>query len=118
MISGLPMMRKAACSSGNFQMILIRGRFFLKLSTKGTEDVTYVSHDEDDGAWQFLGDSMADGGGPVISCLHHPIDRDPSLAELADLPQGWYAERAKVGEPWVRRKHEAEEGSEEVAALF
>jgi len=55
---------------------------------------------------------MAGGGGPVISCLHHPIDHDPSLAELADMPQGWYAERAKVGEPWVRRKHEAEEGSE------
>lgn len=75
----------------------------------GTEDVTYVSHDEEDGAWQFLGDSMSDGGGPVISCLHHPIDRDPSLAELADLPQGWYAERAKVGEPWMRKKHENSE---------
>ncbi len=70
----------------------------------GTEQVTYVSHDEEDGAWQFLGDSMSDGGGPVISCLHHPIDDDPSLAELADLPLGWYAERDKAGEPWVRRK--------------
>lgn len=58
---------------------------------KGTEPVTYVSHDADDGAWQFLGDSMSDGGGPVISCLHHPIDRDSSLAELADLPLGWSA---------------------------
>jgi len=35
-----------------------------------------------------LGNSMSDGGGPVISCFHHPIDRDPSLAELADLPLG------------------------------
>lgn len=79
---------------------------------KGTEAVTYVSHDADDGAWQFLGDSMSDGGGPVISCFHHPIDGDPSLAELADLPIGWYAERAKLGEPWVRRKHEPDESSE------
>ena len=79
---------------------------------KGIEAVTYVSHDADDGAWQFLGDSMSDGGGPVISCFHHPIDRDPSLAELADLPLGWYAERAKLGEPWVRRKHEPDEASE------
>jgi len=31
---------------------------------QGTEPVTYVSHDEEDGAWQFLGDSMSDGGGP------------------------------------------------------
>lgn len=71
----------------------------------GTESITYVSHDEEDGAWQFLGDSMADGGGPVISCFHHPIDKDRSLEELADLPKGWYAERAKVGDPWVRKIH-------------
>jgi hypothetical protein len=71
---------------------------------KGTEPVIFVSHDAEDGAWQFLGDSMSDAGGPVISCFHHPIDRDPTLVELADLPLGWYAERRKVGEPWIRRK--------------
>ena len=63
----------------------------------GTEHVTFVSHDAEDGAWEFLGDSMSDGGGPVVVCLHHPIDRDPSLAELADLPLGWYAERSELG---------------------
>jgi hypothetical protein len=78
----------------------------------GTEHVTYVSHDVEDGAWQFPGDSMSDGGGRVLSCLYHPIDRDPSLAELADLPLGWYAERGKVGEPWVRRKHMLEDTTE------
>jgi hypothetical protein len=78
----------------------------------GIEPVTYVSHDADDGAWQFLGDSMADGGSPSLSCFHHPIDRDPSLAELADLPIGWYAERSNVGQPWVRRKHPPYQGTE------
>ena len=68
-----------------------------------------MSHDEDDGAWQFLGDSMSDGGGPIVSCFHHPIDNDPSLSELADLPLGWAAERAKPGEPWTRYKREVEE---------
>ena len=77
----------------------------------GTEPVTFVSHDAEDGAWQFLGDSMSDGGG-VISCLHHPIDHDPSLAELADLPLGWYAERDKVGEPWVRKERMPDDASE------
>jgi hypothetical protein len=73
----------------------------------GAEAVTYVSHDAEDGAWQFLGDSMA--GDPktgVLSCFHHPIDNDPSLKELGDLPLGWWAERAKVGEPWLRHQHE------------
>ena len=77
----------------------------------GIEPVTYVSHDAEDGTWQLLGNSMSDGGGPVLSCFHHPIDRDPSLAELADLPLGWYAERAKVGELWVRKKHSSDEES-------
>jgi hypothetical protein len=78
----------------------------------GTETVTYVSHDAEDGTWQFLGNSMSDGGGPVISCFHHPIDRDSSLAELADLPSGWYAERRGVGELWTRSKHAPEDASE------
>jgi Domain of unknown function (DUF4262) len=85
-------------------------RVFLSQSVhEGREAVTYVSHDESDGAWQFLGDSMSNGGGPVISCFHHPIDNDPSLSELADLPSGWWAERAEPGEPWVRSKHEKSE---------
>jgi Domain of unknown function (DUF4262) len=79
---------------------------------KGTEAVTYVSHDAEDGAWQFLGNSMLDGGGPVLSCLHHPIDNDPSLAELADLPLGWYAERNKPGEPWLRKKRAPDDASQ------
>lgn len=80
------------------------GVFLSETVHNGSEPVTYVSHDADDGAWQFLGSSMADGGGPVLSCFHHPIDGDPSLSELADLPLGWFAERTKVGEPWVRRR--------------
>jgi hypothetical protein len=71
----------------------------------GLEPVTYVSHDVEDGAWQFLGDSRAGDGGPALSCFHHAIDRDPSLAELADLPAGWCAQRAGARQPWVRSKH-------------
>jgi hypothetical protein len=79
------------------------------------EPITYVSHDLEDGAWQFLGDSMAgDDDEAVLSCFHHPIDEDPSLVELADLPLGWWAEREKPGAPWIRYEHEpAEEIAEE-----
>jgi hypothetical protein len=75
----------------------------------GTEPISYVSRDADDGAWQFLGDSMSDGGGPVLVCLHHPIDKDPTLKELADLPVGWYAERSEVGAAWIRSKQGKDE---------
>lgn len=84
------------------------GVFLSQAVHNGTEPVTYVSHDAEDGAWQFLGDSMADGS-PTLSCFHHPVDRDPSLAELADLPLGWYAERSHLGQPWVRKKRQPDD---------
>jgi hypothetical protein len=83
------------------------GAFLSKAVDNGTEPITFVSHDAEDGAWQFLGDSMSDSGG-VLVCLQHPIDRDPSLVELADLPLGWYAERNSIADPWIRRRKPSE----------
>ena len=80
------------------------------------EAITYVSHDADDGSWQFLGDKMADGGGPVVSCLHHPIDDDPTLEVLADLPLGWYATRETPQSSWQRFEHPPEPPNEDTPA--
>lgn len=55
---------------------------------------------------------MSDGGGPVIVCLHHPVDKDASLKELADLPLGWIAERENTSAPWVRYERKVQEGAE------
>lgn len=86
------------------------GVYMSKAVHHGSESITFVSHDPN-GDWQFLGDSMAESSG-VLVCLHHPIDADPTLKELADLPVGWYAERAKLGEPWTRFQHEPEDDSD------
>jgi hypothetical protein len=51
---------------------------------------------------------MSDGGGPVLSCLHHPIDNDRTLEDLYDLPLGWYATRERPGGSWERFKHPPE----------
>ncbi len=85
--------------------------FLSKSVQTGAEPITYASHDEADGAWQFLGDSMIEGGGPVVVCFHHPIDNDPTLKELADLPLGWWAKRSRPGEPWIRSKHKPEDNT-------
>jgi hypothetical protein len=53
------------------------------------------------------------GAGPGWTCLHHPIDADPSLKELANLPIGWCGKRTKPGEPWIRQRLEPEENSDE-----
>ena len=71
----------------------------------GREPVTYMSHDQD-GDWQFLGPSMSEDLPPVVVCLHHPVDSDSSLKELADLPRGWCAERPAPARPWVRSELE------------
>jgi hypothetical protein len=62
------------------------------------EPVLTVYHDHD-GDWQFHGE--ADDGG-VLLCLHHLVDRDNTLNDLADLPCGWCAWRDSVGAPWQR----------------
>jgi hypothetical protein len=62
------------------------------------EPVTQIYH-EHNGDWQFLG---ATSGECVLLCLHHLIDFDPTLNELADLPRGWCAWRDSVGVPWQR----------------
>lgn len=90
------------------------GVYLSRAVHEGGEPVTYVSHDADDGAWQILGDSMSDSGA-VLVCFHHPVDDDPSLKELADLPLGWWAERDAPGEPWRRFKDEPEEDESEEA---
>jgi hypothetical protein len=81
--------------------------------SSGAEPVTYVSHDLEDGAWQFLGDSMSGGREPVLLCLHHAIDNDPTLIQIADLPVGWWAEGVKPGELWIKQRHDSRDTADD-----
>ena len=68
----------------------------------GQQPILYVSHDADDGGWQFLdGGTVSEEDARVVS-LQEMIKRDSTLRELADLPLGWKAEREAVGKPWRR----------------
>jgi hypothetical protein len=61
-----------------------------------------VSHDEDDGCWQFIGPSGArEADGKVVG-LQTILSLDPTVREVADLPLGWTAVRNSVGGAWVR----------------
>ena len=117
-LSGPPPIPKAACSTGSFPDTPHTRVYLSETVHKGTESVTYVSHDAEDGAWQFLGDSMDGGGGPVISCFHHPIDNDPTLSELANLPLGWCATRSKPGEAWIRREQQDPEENSRLSSTL
>jgi hypothetical protein len=68
--------------------------------------ILMVTHDEEDGAWQFLDGStpmMEDGR---IMGLEEIVSRDNSILELANLPEGWMAIRSSPSSPWKIMKHE------------
>ncbi len=65
--------------------------------------VLFVSHDSDDGAWQFYPAESAPDGDSVIVALDEIISLDPGIADIADLPRGWIARRGSAAAPWRRR---------------
>src|SRR5438270_13122245 len=77
--------------------VIVLGRIL-----RGDAPVLLVTHDEDDGSWQFLdGEHVFEHDAAVVS-LFEMVQFDPSLAELADLPLGWSAERDGAGQVWRR----------------
>jgi hypothetical protein len=64
--------------------------------------VLRVTHDADDGGWQFLCGTTNDTADGRVVGLGRMCDRDGSLLEVADLPEGWHAWRERVGAPWRR----------------
>jgi len=70
--------------------------------TDGLKPVLLVVHDAEEGDWQFVTGEPFDASDGLLVTLRSMIERDPSLAELADLPLGWRASRENVGVPWRR----------------
>jgi hypothetical protein len=64
--------------------------------------ILLVTHDADDGSWQFLCGTMDETSDGRVVGLGRLCDRDPSLLELADLPEGSRAWRERAGAPWRR----------------
>jgi hypothetical protein len=70
------------------------------------EWIAYVSHDAEDGAWQFhtnQSDPVGEDDAVVVS-LHNIVSLDPTVQALADLPLGWCAWRAEKSAQWARSK--------------
>lgn len=53
-----------------------------------------------EGDWQCLCGETHENEVPKVVGLNHLFERDPTLAELRDLPAEWQAERTAVGSPW------------------
>lgn len=68
----------------------------------GDEPVLYVSHDADDGMWQFIGTTDASIKNGRIGHLHHLVELDATLIEVLNLEPGQHATRTHVGDAWTR----------------
>jgi len=68
----------------------------------GRNPILYVSHDEDDGGWQFLDGGDVSSENAMVVGLSEVAAHDPTICQLADLPVGWYAFRESSEKPWQR----------------
>lgn len=70
-----------------------------------TKDILIVSHDEDDGMWEFLdGMDVKEENGAIVS-IWEIVGIDNSVNELFDLPEGWIAYRENKNARWIREKN-------------
>lgn len=72
----------------------------------GKKNVVCVSHDFEDGMWQFLDDEELDEDNACIVSLAEILRIDGSLNELHDLPLGWIAYREGINDSWKKEKQE------------
>lgn len=78
--------------------------FTSKTILEKSDWIQYVSHDEEDGAWQFhpkIGTQEEDAR---IVSLEEIVKMDRSIAALFDLPFGWCAWRKTRDSEWQREE--------------
>ncbi len=63
--------------------------------------ILHVSHDEEDGMWQFLCGKRHTSAEARIAALKEVFDRDHSVGALKDLPCGCSAERKSPQAAWM-----------------
>lgn len=64
--------------------------------------ILMVTHDSDDGGWQFICGTTNNPDDGRIVHLEDIVEMDPTVQEVADLDLGWIAYRAEVGGAWKR----------------
>lgn len=64
--------------------------------------ILLVTHDLDDGGWQFLCGTIDEPSLGRLVCLESILGIDEGMSVLADLPLGWLAWREDMGSPWRR----------------
>ena len=66
--------------------------------------IACVSHDADDGGWQFLTGEPLSEEDAAVAGLWQIVELDRTVEDLADLPTGWLAWRVSPTSPWHRKE--------------
>lgn len=62
--------------------------------------VLYVSHDADDGMWQFLCGKAHETSEARVVSLAEAFEADNSVGELKNMPCGYYAVKKRLTGKW------------------
>ena len=68
------------------------------------DNILYVSHDEDDGMWQFLCGKSHDINDARLVSLEEVFALDNSISNIADIPCGYVATRKNATAKWKIQK--------------
>ena len=93
-----------------FEDTLNTAVFTTKFVVKDKKEITYVTHDIEDGAWQFFSNDRFDNFEEVamLVSLDEIIKMDKTVLEIADLTLGFIATRQSTKEKWEIYKDENE----------
>lgn len=70
----------------------------------GTKPILLVTHDYEDGMWEFLEGEDVDENKACIISLDEILKIDSSLSMLKDLPLGWIAYRHNINDFWKKEE--------------
>lgn len=59
-----------------------------------------VVREAGEGGWQFLSGGQVEAHEAKVVSLASIVELDPSVLELGDLPEGWFAERRSIASEW------------------
>jgi len=96
-------LKKSRNTNYGFKTSLNTAVFTTSFVIVDKKPITYVTHEFEDGAWQFFSDDFFDDYEKVakIVSLEEIIDLDPTIIDLAEMKEGQNASRNNPNEKWV-----------------
>ena len=107
-MSKINSIKKSRDNNYGFETSLNTAVFTTSFVINNKRLITYVSHDLEDGAWQFFSDDLFDDFEKVakLVSLEEIIDLDPSIIDLSEMQEGYSASRETLNDRWVIKKKE------------